>query len=160
MPSMDSGESVFCYTIGTRCLVRRFVTRWAATGVETVRLPPHAPNLNAYAERFVRTIKESSLNRMLLFGERSLRRAIAEFVSHYHLRTQSPGSRQPTAHLRRDNPTTRGAGRVPGTTRRSAEVLPPACRIDPRATGCLAPVRAVCQRGSRSSTLTHSRAPG
>jgi len=56
----------------------------AATGVETVRLPARSPNLNAYAERFVRTIKESCLNRLILFGERSLRRAIGEFVAHYH----------------------------------------------------------------------------
>ena len=63
----------------------------AATGVETVRLPPHSPNLNAHAERFVRTIKESCLNRMILFGERSLRRAIAEFVAHYHFERNHQG---------------------------------------------------------------------
>jgi transposase InsO family protein len=56
----------------------------AAAGVETVRLPPCSPNLNAYAERFVRTIKESCLDRLILVGERSLRRAIHEFVEHYH----------------------------------------------------------------------------
>jgi len=56
----------------------------APTGVETVRLPPHSPNLNAQAERFVRTIKESCLNRIILFGESSLRRAVREFVAHYH----------------------------------------------------------------------------
>jgi hypothetical protein len=39
---------------------------------------------NAYAERYVRTIKEACLNRMILVGERSLRRAIGEFVTHYH----------------------------------------------------------------------------
>ena len=49
-----------------------------------MRLPPRSPNLNAFAERFVRTIKESCLDQMILFGERSLRRAIAEFVPHYH----------------------------------------------------------------------------
>jgi len=38
-------------------------------GVEPVQLPPRSPNLNAYAERFVRTIKESCLDRMILFGE-------------------------------------------------------------------------------------------
>ena len=53
-------------------------------GVECLRLPPRSPNLNAYAERFVRTIKESCLERLILFGERSLRTAIAEFVEHYH----------------------------------------------------------------------------
>ena len=39
---------------------------------------------NAHAERFVRTIKESCLERMILFGEGSVRRAIHEFVLHYH----------------------------------------------------------------------------
>jgi putative transposase len=55
-----------------------------AAGVETVRLQPSSPNLNAYAERFVRTIKESCLGRLLLVGEDSLRRAIREFMMHYH----------------------------------------------------------------------------
>ena len=53
-------------------------------GVKSVKLPPRAPNLNTHAERFVRTIKESSLERMILFGEGSLRKAIHEFVDHYH----------------------------------------------------------------------------
>jgi transposase InsO family protein len=40
--------------------------------------------LNAYAERFVRSIKESCLDRMIFFGEESLRTAIPNFVAHYH----------------------------------------------------------------------------
>ena len=52
--------------------------------MQTVRLPPRSPNLNAYAERFVRTIKASCLNRLILVGEPALRRAIHEFVAHYH----------------------------------------------------------------------------
>jgi putative transposase len=56
----------------------------AAAGVQTVRLPAHSPNLNAFAERFVRTIKESCLDRLILVGEGSLRRAVAEFIEHYH----------------------------------------------------------------------------
>ncbi len=56
----------------------------AAAGVQVVRLPPSSPNLNAYAERFVRTIKESCLERMILVGEGSLRRAVHEFIAHYH----------------------------------------------------------------------------
>jgi transposase InsO family protein len=56
----------------------------AAAGVQVVRLPAHSPNLNAYAERFVRTIKESCLDRLILVGEGSLRRAVAEFIEHYH----------------------------------------------------------------------------
>jgi transposase InsO family protein len=54
------------------------------TGMQSVKLPARSPNLNAHAERFVRTIKESCLDRMILFGEASLRKAIREFVEHYH----------------------------------------------------------------------------
>ena len=56
----------------------------ADAGVESVKLPPRSPNLNAYAERFVRSIKESCLNRMIFFGEESLRTAIQNFITHYH----------------------------------------------------------------------------
>ena len=55
-----------------------------AAGVKPVVLPPKSPNLNAHAERFVRSIKEECLNRIIFFGEQSLRRAITEFVTHYH----------------------------------------------------------------------------
>ncbi len=53
-------------------------------GVKAVRLPARSPNLNAYAERFVRTIKEGCVDRMLFFGEDSLHRAMNEFLEHYH----------------------------------------------------------------------------
>ncbi len=56
----------------------------AAAGVTPVRLPARSPNLNAFAERFVRTIKESCVERLLLIGEGSLRHAVREFVDHYH----------------------------------------------------------------------------
>ncbi len=55
-----------------------------AAGVKPVVLPPKSPNVNAHAERFVRSIKEECLNRIIFFGEQSLRRAITEFVTHYH----------------------------------------------------------------------------
>ena len=60
-------------------------------GVEVVRLPPRSPNLNAYAERFVKSIKDECLNRMIFFGERSLRRAIRDFVAHYHAERNHQG---------------------------------------------------------------------
>jgi transposase InsO family protein len=53
-------------------------------GVEVVRLPYRSPNLNAYAERSVRSIKDECLNRMIFFGERSLRKATREYAAHYH----------------------------------------------------------------------------
>ena len=61
-----------------------FAETLAAAGAKVVRLPARSPNLNAYAERFVRSIKESCLDRMILFGEQSLRRTTREFVAHYH----------------------------------------------------------------------------
>ena len=53
-------------------------------GVEPVVLPARSPNLNAHAERFVRTIKSECLSKMIFFGQRSLDRAIREFVEHYN----------------------------------------------------------------------------
>jgi transposase InsO family protein len=50
--------------------------------VEPLRLPAHSPNLNAFAERFVRTIRQECLDRMIFFGEASLRRAVEEFIRH------------------------------------------------------------------------------
>ena len=55
-----------------------------SAGVTSVRLPPRSPNLNAYAERLVLSIKSECLDRIVLLGERHLRRAIAEDVQHYH----------------------------------------------------------------------------
>ncbi len=68
-----------------------FLSMLADVGVKSVKLPPRSPNLNAYAERFVRTIKEGCLERMILFGEGSWRTAISEFLSHDHLERNHQG---------------------------------------------------------------------
>jgi putative transposase len=52
--------------------------------VERVVLPPRSPNLNAYAERWVRSVQDEALSRMILFGEGSLRHMLNEYVEHYH----------------------------------------------------------------------------
>jgi putative transposase len=54
------------------------------SGVQPVRLPRRSPNLNAYAERFVRSIKSECLAQVIPIGERHLRRAVREYVDHYH----------------------------------------------------------------------------
>ncbi len=64
---------------------REFRELLSHAGVTSVRLPPRSPNLNAYAERFVLSIKSECLDRMVLIGERHLRRAIESYVEHYHL---------------------------------------------------------------------------
>ena len=53
-------------------------------GIHVVQTPFQAPNANAYAERFVRSIKHECLNRVIPLGERHFRRTISEFVEHYH----------------------------------------------------------------------------
>jgi putative transposase len=55
-----------------------------ASGVKRVPLPPRSPNLNAYAERWVRSVKEGALSLLILCGERSLQHALKEYVAHYH----------------------------------------------------------------------------
>jgi putative transposase len=55
-----------------------------AAGVTRVPLPARSPNLNAYAERWVRSVKDEALSRLILFGEHSLRHALNEYVAHYH----------------------------------------------------------------------------
>ncbi len=67
-----------------------FLDMLADVGVKAVKLPPRSPNLNAHAERFVRSIKESCLERMILFGEESLRTAIYNFVAHYNCASFCP----------------------------------------------------------------------
>jgi putative transposase len=53
-------------------------------GIERVVLPPQSPNLNAYAERWVRSVKDEALSRMILFGENSLWHVLDAYVDHYH----------------------------------------------------------------------------
>jgi putative transposase len=60
-------------------------------GVKPVRRPVRVPNCNAFAERFVRAIREECLNRMILFGERSLRHALNEYIAHYHAERNHQG---------------------------------------------------------------------
>ncbi len=56
----------------------------ATAGVKTKRLPTRSPNLNAYAERFVRSIRTECLDRMIFFSERQLRYVINQYVTHYN----------------------------------------------------------------------------
>lgn len=48
--------------------------------VESIRLPPRSPNLNAFAERFVRSVKEECVGRMVFFGRSSLERALSDYI--------------------------------------------------------------------------------
>ena len=53
-------------------------------GIEPIRLPPRSPNLNAHLERFFGSLKSECVDRMIFFGEGSLRNVVREFLVHYH----------------------------------------------------------------------------
>jgi len=61
--------------------------------VETIRLPARSPNLNSYAERWVRSVKEECLSRLILLGESSLRRALQQYIVYYHQERNHQGKR-------------------------------------------------------------------
>jgi putative transposase len=63
----------------------------ASGRVEPLALPARSPNLNAYVERWVRSVKEECLSKVILFGERSLRRALSDYVEHFHAERNHQG---------------------------------------------------------------------
>jgi putative transposase len=60
-------------------------------GMHVIRLPPRSPNLNAFSEQFVRSIKDECLNRMNFFGRASLQHAIVQYMTHYHCERNHQG---------------------------------------------------------------------
>ncbi len=87
------------FLVGKRYLIHvrdplytaQFPKTLATAGVRCVKLPPKSPNLNAYAERFVRSIKSECLDRMIFFGGRHLRCVVNEYVGHYHAERNHQG---------------------------------------------------------------------
>jgi len=59
--------------------------------VKTLPLPARSPNLNAFAERWVKSVKEECLSKLILFGEASLRRTLHEYLVHYHVERNHQG---------------------------------------------------------------------
>jgi hypothetical protein len=70
---------------------RSFRAIIASGRVEPLAVPARSPNLNAYAERWVRSVKEECLSKVVLFGERSLRRALSDYVDHFHAERNHQG---------------------------------------------------------------------
>ena len=69
---------------GDKKYTNQFDQILADSDIKSKQLPARSPNLNAYAERFVLSLKSECLNKMIFLGENSLRRAVSEFVEHYH----------------------------------------------------------------------------
>ena len=76
-------------------------------GVEPLKLPPQSPNLNAYCERWVLSIKSECISGLIFFSEESLRRALKEYSTHYHEERNHQGKNNcllfPTSYANRDN---------------------------------------------------------
>lgn len=60
-------------------------------GIRPLALPPKNPNLNAFAERWVCSIRQECLSKLILFGEASLRRALNEYIDHHHFKRNHQG---------------------------------------------------------------------
>jgi putative transposase len=83
-------DAVDGFPVGHRILICDRDRKWTESfrrivegaGVRIVLTPLRGPNANAYAERFVRSIREECLDRLILFGERRLLCAVDEFVAH------------------------------------------------------------------------------
>jgi transposase InsO family protein len=73
-----------------------------SSGVKTVKLPARSPNLNAYAERFVRSIKSECLAQIIPLGEHHLRQAVTDFTEHYHIERNHQGLNNELIDDRRD----------------------------------------------------------
>jgi transposase InsO family protein len=69
----------------------KFRQTLGAAGVRSLKLPKQSPNLNAYSESWVRTIKRECLHKMILFGEKHVRHVVEQFVEHYNLERPHSG---------------------------------------------------------------------
>ena len=63
----------------------------AREGIRVIRLPPRSPNLNAYAERWIRGVRDECLSKVIPIGEGMLHRALREYVAHHHLERNHQG---------------------------------------------------------------------
>ena len=90
-----------------------FRSALASGGVKTMPLPAQSPNLNAFAERWVRSVKQECLSKLILFGETSLKRALTQFQEHYHEERNHQGKENRLLFPSQ----TRGPRREPGTVR-------------------------------------------
>ena len=122
------------------------------SGTNVVQLPARSPDLNAYAERFVLSIKSECLDRMIFFTETSLRNAVSSFVEHYHRERCHQGLDHQLIDPKCSSEGTRGQISVSGETRRNAPLLPPPSCLAQRPAAEVPPpfrlARTSCETGS------------
>jgi transposase InsO family protein len=85
---MDLGDQAADFRFLVRDRAGQFTTSFdavlASTGIQAVKIPPRSPCANAYAERFVLTIRTEVTDRMLIFGQRHLQTVLAQYAAHYN----------------------------------------------------------------------------
>jgi len=79
-----------------------------STDTKVVFLPPRSPNLNAYIERYMRSMKSECLNKLIFFGEKSLRRALTQFEEHYHTERNHQGLENNIIDFREESDSLKG----------------------------------------------------
>jgi hypothetical protein len=93
-----------------------FRSALATGGVRTIPLPVRSPNLNAFAEQWVRSVKQECLSKVILFGARPLSRVLAEYGRHYHRERNHQGKDNRLLFPDVNNKIARGAARLNVTT--------------------------------------------
>jgi transposase InsO family protein len=72
---------------------------FTSSGVRIIKTPPRSPRANSYAERFVGTLRRECLDHLLIYGERHLRRVLAEYERHYNIhRAHQSRDQRPPLH--------------------------------------------------------------
>jgi putative transposase len=79
---------------GAGQFTRSFDAVLSASGITAIRIPPRSPQANAFAERWVRTLRHELLDRTIIWNEHQLRRLLEEYTEHYNMHRPHRGIRQ------------------------------------------------------------------
>lgn len=96
---------------GAGQFTRSFDTVLAGSGIAAIRIPPTSPQANAFAERWVRTLRHELLDRTIIWNETQLRRLLCEYIEHYNthrphrsLRQRAPNDIGEVVAIRQGHP--------------------------------------------------------